>query len=38
MAQVTYLNRRDLSLLAKSKGVPRPIIIAAQERIKQVKR
>ncbi len=38
MAQVTYLNRRDLSLLAKSKGVPRPLIIAAQERIKQVKR
>lgn len=38
MAQVNYLNRRDLSLLAKSKGVPRPLIIAAQERIKQVKR
>ena len=38
MAQVTYLNRRDLSLLAKSKGVPRPLIIAAQERVKQVKR
>lgn len=38
MAQVTYLNRRDLSLLAKSRGVPRPLIIAAQERIKQVKR
>ena len=38
MAQVTYLNRRDLSLLAKSRGVPRPLIIAAQERVKQVKR
>jgi hypothetical protein len=38
MAQVTYLNRRDLSLLAKSKGVARPLIIAAQERVKQVKR
>ena len=38
MAQVTYLNRRDLSLLAKSKGVPRPLIIVAQERVKQVKR
>jgi hypothetical protein len=38
MAQVTYLNHRDLSLLAKSKGVPRPIVIAALERVKQVKR
>ncbi len=38
MAQVSYLNQRDLALLAKSKGVARPIITAAQERVKQVKR
>lgn len=38
MAQVTYLNQRDLALLAKSKGVPRPIVIAAQGRLKEVKR
>ena len=38
MAQVTYLNQRDLGLLAKSKGVPRPIVIAAQGRLKEVKR
>ncbi|MGO9146314.1 MAG: hypothetical protein ACLQDF_08085 [Desulfomonilia bacterium] len=38
MAQVSYLNQRDLGLLAKSKGVPRPIVIAAQGRLKEVKR
>jgi hypothetical protein len=38
MSQVAYLNQRDLSLLAKSKGVPRSIVIAAQGRLKEVKR
>jgi hypothetical protein len=38
MAQVSYLNQRDLSLLAKSKGVPRPVVIAAEGRLKVVKR
>jgi hypothetical protein len=38
MAQVTYLNQRDLGLLAKSKGVPRPLVIAAESRLKTVKR
>ncbi|HVN71833.1 MAG TPA: hypothetical protein VMU10_07425 [Desulfomonilia bacterium] len=38
MAQITYLNQRDLALLAKSRGVPRPLIIAAQGRLKEVKR
>jgi hypothetical protein len=38
MAQVSYLNQRDLGLLAKSKGVPRAIVIAAQGRLKEVKR
>ena len=38
MAQVTYLNQKDLGLLAKSKGVPRAIVIAAQGRLKEVKR
>ena len=38
LAQVSYLNQRDLGLLAKSKGVPRPIVIAAQGRLKEVKR
>ncbi|MCK7467229.1 MAG: hypothetical protein MZU91_03130 [Desulfosudis oleivorans] len=30
MAQVSYLNQRDLGLLAKSKGVARSIVIAAR--------
>jgi hypothetical protein len=38
MAQVSYLNQRDLGLLAKSKGVPRAIVIAAQGKLKEVKR
>lgn len=38
MAQITYLNQRDLALLAKSKGVPRPIVMAAEGRLKAVKR
>lgn len=38
MAQISYLNQRDLSLLSKSKGVPRPIVIAAAGRLKDVKR
>ena len=38
MSQVSYLNQRDLGLLAKSKGVPRAIVIAAQGRLKEVKR
>jgi len=38
MAQVSYLNVRDLTLLSKSKGVPRPLVTAAQERVKHVKR
>jgi hypothetical protein len=38
MSQVSYLNQRDLGLLAKSKGVPRPIVIVAQSRLKEVKR
>ena len=38
MAQISYLNQRDLGLLSKSKGVPRPLVIAAQGRLKEVKR
>jgi len=38
MAQITYLNQRDLALLAKSKGVPRPIVTAAEGRLRVVKR
>jgi hypothetical protein len=38
MAHVSYLNQRDLGLLAKSKGVARSIVIAAQGRLKEVKR
>lgn len=38
MAQISYINQRDLALLAKSKGVPRPIVIAAAGRLKDVKR
>jgi len=35
MAQVSYLNQKDLKALAKSKGVPRPLVIAAEGRIKE---
>jgi phosphoribosyl-dephospho-CoA transferase len=38
LRQVFYLNQRDLALLSKSRAVPRPIIIAAQQRLKVVKR
>ena len=38
MAHVSYLNQRDLGLLAKSKGVSRAIVIAAQGKLKEVKR
>ena len=38
MAQITYLNQRDLALLAKSRGVPRPIVMAAEGRLKAAKR
>jgi len=35
MTQIPYLNRRDLSLLAKSKNVPRPVVIAAEGRLRE---
>jgi hypothetical protein len=38
MAQIPYLNKRDLSLLAKSRNVPRPLVIAAEGRLKEAKR
>jgi hypothetical protein len=38
MAQIPYINQRDLSMLAKSRAIPRPIIVAAQARLKEVKR
>ena len=38
MAQIPYINQRDLSMLAKSRAIPRPIIVAAQGRLKEVKR
>jgi len=38
MAQLSYLNQRDLSALSKSKGVARPIATAAQTRLKEVKK
>jgi phosphoribosyl-dephospho-CoA transferase len=38
LRQVSYLNQRDIALLSKSRAIPRPIIIAAQQRLKEVKR
>ncbi len=38
MAQIPYINQRDLSMLAKSRAIPRPIVVAAQGRLKEVKR
>jgi hypothetical protein len=38
MAQIPYINQRDLSMLAKSRAIPRPIIVAAQGRLKEVKK
>lgn len=38
MAQVSYLNQKDLKALAKSKGVPRPLVIAAEGRIKETRK
>jgi hypothetical protein len=38
LAQIPYLNQRDLSMLAKSRAVSRPIVVAAQGRLKEVKR
>jgi hypothetical protein len=38
LKQVGYLKQRELTLLAKSKSVPRALTIAAEGRLKQVKR
>ena len=38
LRQVPYVKQRDLALLAKSKSVPRPIVISAQQRLHEVKR
>ena len=38
MAQIPYINQRDLSMLAKSRAIPRPITVAAQGRLKEVKK
>jgi DNA replication initiation complex subunit (GINS family) len=34
---ISALNQKDLSLIAKSKAVPRALVIAAQRRLKEVK-
>ena len=38
LRQVPFLKQRDLALLAKSRAIPRPIAIVAQQRLKEVKR
>jgi hypothetical protein len=38
LKQINYLRQRELELLAKSRAVPRAINIAAEQRLKQVKR
>ncbi len=38
MKQVAFLKQRELASLAKSKGVPRALVVLAQQRLKQVKK
>lgn len=38
LKQIGYLRQRDLELLAKSRSIPRAIITAAEQRLKQVKK
>jgi len=38
LRQVSFLKQRDLALLAKSRAIPRPIVIVAQQRLKEIKR
>jgi len=38
LKQMPYLKQRDLALLAKSRAVPRAIVISAQQRLREVKR
>ncbi|HOJ13263.1 MAG TPA: hypothetical protein PLS81_01850 [Deltaproteobacteria bacterium] len=38
LAQIPYLNKRDLGLLAKNRNVPRPVVVAAEGRLREVKR
>jgi hypothetical protein len=35
MAQITYLNQKDIKALAKSKGIPRALVIAAEGKLKE---
>lgn len=35
MAQISYLNQKDIKALAKSKGIPRPLVIAAEGKLKE---
>jgi hypothetical protein len=36
LAQISYLNQKDLKALSKSKGVARPIIVSAESKLKEV--
>ncbi len=38
LKQVQFLKTRELALLAKSKGIPRALNIAAEQRLRQVKK
>jgi hypothetical protein len=38
MKQIMYLKQRDLAVLAKSRSIPRALSVAAEQRLKQVKR
>lgn len=38
LRQIPYLKQRDLALIAKSRAVPRPIVIAAQQKLKEVRK
>ncbi len=38
LRQISFLGQRDLAQLARSRAVPRPIVVSAQQRLKEVKR
>jgi hypothetical protein len=35
MAQITYLNQKDIKALSKSKGIARPLVVVAQSKLKE---
>jgi hypothetical protein len=38
MAQITYLNQKDIKVLSKSKGIARPLVAVAQSKLKEAQK